>query len=92
MGCGLRSGPTFKKALCRTCPVVGRRTKKIKGKMTEEHESDRVGKYAPYFQGNTILRILDLVAAMEPMTLFLIVADLRTRSLAGLKKNPSWGN
>ena len=41
---------------------------------------------APYFQGNTILPILDLVAAVEPKTLSLIVTKLRTRRLAGLKK------
>ena len=58
----------------------------IKGKTAEEHERDRVGKYAPYFQGNTILPITDLVAVVEPKTLSLIVTDLRTRRLAGLKK------
>ena len=34
--------------------------------MAEEHETDRVGKYAPYFQGNTILPIPNLLAAMVP--------------------------
>ena len=62
----------------------------IKGKAAVEHERDWVGKYAPYFQGNTILPIPDLVAAVEPKTLSLIVTDLRTRRLAGLKKESSW--
>ena len=42
-------------------------------------------KYAPYFQGNTILTIPDLVATVEPKTLSFIVTDIRTRRLAGLK-------
>ena len=58
----------------------------IKGKNAEEHKRDRVGKYAPYFQDNTILPIPNLVAAVEPKTLSLIVTDLRTRRLTGLKK------
>ena len=29
VGCGPASGPTLIKALCRTCPVVGRRTNKV---------------------------------------------------------------
>ena len=58
----------------------------IKRKTAEEHEKDRVGKYVAYFQGTTILSILDLVAAVEHRTLSLIVTDLRTRRLAGLKK------
>ena len=58
----------------------------IKREMVGEDKRDRVGKYAPYFQGNTILLIPELVAAVEPKTLFLIVTDLRTRRLAGLKK------
>ena len=44
-----------------------------KGKTVEEHEMDRVSKYAPYFQGNTTLPIPDLVVAMKPKTLSLIV-------------------
>ena len=58
----------------------------IKEKTTEENERYRVGKYAPYSQSNTILPIPDLVAVMEPKTLSLIVTDLRTRGLTGLKK------
>ena len=63
----------------------------IKGKTAEEHERDRVGKYAPYFQCNTILPIPDLMAAVESKTLSLIVTDLRTRRLADLKKGILWG-
>ena len=29
MGCGPASGPALKKALCPTCPVVGRRINKV---------------------------------------------------------------
>ena len=58
----------------------------IKKKSAEDHEKDRVGKYAPYFQDNHILPLLELVAAAEPKTLSFIISDLRTRRLAGLKK------
>ena len=43
-------------------------------------------KYAQYFQGNRILPIPELVEAVQPNTLSLIVTDIRTRRLAGLKK------
>ena len=57
-----------------------------KEKSPEEHEKDRVGKYTPYFKDNTILPIPELVVEAEPKTLSFIVTDLRTRRLAGLKK------
>ena len=42
-------------------------------------------KYAQYFQGNRILPFPDLVEAVQPKTLSLIVTDIRIRRLAGLK-------
>ena len=47
---------------------------------------DTAEKYAQYFQGNRILPIPELVEAVQPKTLSLIVTDMRTRRLAGLKK------
>ena len=55
-----------------------------KKKTPEDHEKDRVSKYAPYFKENTILLILELVAKTEPKTLSFIVIDLRTWRRAGL--------
>ena len=42
---------------------------KLRKKSPEEHENDRVGKYAPYFKDNTILPIPELVAEVESKTL-----------------------
>ena len=53
----------------------------IKKKSQEEHEKDRVGKYAPYFKESTILPIPELVTEVEPKTLSFIVTDLRTLRL-----------
>ena len=57
-----------------------------KKKSPEDHENDRVTKYAKYFKDNEILPIPELVEAVEPKTLSFVVTDLRTRRLAGLKK------
>ena len=79
----------------RSLPVPFKRTKKkntsrpsnaIKKKLPHEYERDRVGKYAPYFRGNEILPIPEIVAEVEPKTLSFIITDLRTRKLAGIKK------
>ena len=55
-------------------------------KSSEDHENDRVTKYAEYFKENEILPIPELIEAVEPKTLSFVVTDLRTRRLAGLKK------
>ena len=41
----------------------------IKKRSAEDYKKDKVGKYAPYFQGNHILSIPKLVTAVEPKTL-----------------------
>ena len=58
----------------------------IKKKSAEDREKDRVEKYALYFQGILILHIPEFGAAVEPKNLSFIITDLRTRRLAGLKK------
>ena len=45
-----------------------------------------VGKYAVYFKETEIFPIPELVAEVEPKTLFYIIADLRTRTLAGIRQ------
>ena len=49
-----------------------------KKKTLEDHEKDRVGKYAPYFKDSIILPIPELLAETEPKTLSFIVKDLRS--------------
>ena len=55
-------------------------------KTAQDCKKDRVEKYAQYFKGNRILPIPELVEAVQPKTLSLIVSDIKTRRLAGLKK------
>ena len=55
-------------------------------KSLQDYKKNRAEKYAQYFQGNRILPILELVEAVKPKTLSLIVTDIKTRILAGLKK------
>ena len=57
----------------------------IKRKTPEEYEKDRVGKYAQYFQGNTILPMPEM-EALKPRILSLVISDLKTRKLAGLRR------
>ena len=59
---------------------------KRKKKHPKTIKKDRTEKYAQYFKGNHILPIPELVEAVEPKTLSLIVSDIKTRRLAGLKK------
>ena len=56
-------------------------------KLPQDYKKDRVEKYAQYFKGNRILPIPKLVEAVQPKTLSLIVSDIKTRRLAGLKKD-----
>ena len=59
---------------------------KIQQKDPEEYEKDRVGKYAEFFKGNEILPIPELLEKLEPRIVSLVVTDLKTRRLVGLKK------
>ena len=51
-----------------------------------DYERDRVEKYAKYFKGNEIQRIPELVEKLTPRILSLVVSDLKTKRLVGLKK------
>ena len=51
-----------------------------------DYERDRVEKYAKYFKGNEILPIPELVGKLTPRILSLVVSDLKTKRLVGLKK------
>ena len=51
-----------------------------------DYERDRVEKYAKYFKGNEILPIPELVEKFTPRILSLVVSDLKTKRLVGLKK------
>ena len=59
---------------------------KVQQRGPDDFERDRVGKYAQYFVGNEILPIPEIVEALEPRILSLVVSDLKTRRLVGLKK------
>ena len=59
---------------------------KIQQKNPEEYEKDRVGKYAKYFKGNEILPIPELLQKLEHRIVSLVVTDLKSRWLVGLKK------
>ena len=51
-----------------------------------DYERDRVEKYAKYFKGNEILPIPELVEKLMPRILSLVVSDLKSKRLVGLKK------
>ena len=51
-----------------------------------DFERDRVGKYAKYFKGNEILPIPEIVEKLTPRILSLVISDLKTKRLVGLKK------
>ena len=58
---------------------------KVQQRGPEDYERDRVGKYAQYFKGNEILPIPEIVQQMEPRILSLVISDLKTKRLVGLK-------
>ena len=60
---------------------------KIQQKGPEDNDRDRASEYAQCFHGNVILPIFDISKALEPWILFLVVTDLKTRRLTGLKKD-----
>ena len=45
-----------------------------------------MGKYAKYFIGNEILPIPEIVKQLEPRILSLVISDIKTKRLVGLKK------
>ena len=51
-----------------------------------DYERDRVEKYAKYFKANEILPIPELEKKLTPRILSLVVLDLKTKRLVGLKK------
>ena len=59
---------------------------KVQQRDPEEYENDQVGKYAEYFKGNEILPIPEILQKLESRILSLVVTDLKTRRLVGLKK------
>ena len=87
--------PSLPSELGSTIPP-GQRTKpespspspwKIQQKNPEDYEKDRVGKYADYFKGNEILPIPEILQKIEPRIVSLVVTDLKSRRLVGLKKD-----
>ena len=59
---------------------------KTQAKGPDDHEKDRVGKYAQYFKDNEILPIPEIIERLELRILSLVVSDLKTRRLVGLRK------
>ena len=55
-------------------------------KNPSDYARDGAEKYANYFKEGEILPIPELVEAVEPKTLSFVVTDLKTKRLAGLKK------
>ena len=68
-------------------PQEKKKRKKKEKKSSEQHEKDRVGKYALYFKGMEILPLQELVAETEPNTRSYIITDLRNKRLAGIRKD-----
>ena len=58
----------------------------VNKKSARDYKRDRVEKYATYFKDGEILPIPELVQALEPKTSSFVVTDLKTKRLAGLKK------
>ena len=59
---------------------------KIKQRAPEEYEKDRVGRYAEDFKGNEILPIPEILQRLELRIVSLVVSDIKTKRLVGLKK------
>ena len=58
----------------------------VNQKNPSDYARDRAEKYANYFKEGEILSIPELVKEVEPKTLSFVVTDLKTKRLAGLKK------
>ena len=70
------------KSVWNTSLLVGTNEKKS----PEDYANDRA-KYIQFFKGNRILPRLDLVEVVQPKIISFIVTDLKTRRLAGIKKD-----
>ena len=66
--------------------TVSRSLQCVNKNSASDYARDRVEKYANYFKDGEILPIPELVEAVEPKTLSFVVTDLKTKRLAGLKK------
>ena len=58
----------------------------VNKKSPSDYARDRVEKYKQYFKDGEILPIPELVEAVEPKTLSFVVTDIKTKRLAGIKK------
>ena len=58
----------------------------VNKKSPSDYARDRVEKYEQYFKDGEILPIPELVEAVEPKTLSFVVTDIKTKRLAGIKK------
>ena len=58
----------------------------VNKKSPRDYARDRVEKYEKYFKDGEILPIPELVEAVEPKTLSFVVTDIKTKRLAGFKK------
>ena len=58
----------------------------VNKKSPSDYTRDRVEKYEQYFKDREILPITELVEAVEPKTLSFVVTDIKTKRLAGIKK------
>ena len=67
-------------------PTTPARAWKIQQRDPEDYKKDRVGKYAEFFVGNEISPIPEIVEKIEPRIVSLVVTDLKTRRLVGLKR------
>ena len=58
----------------------------VNKKFPSVYARDKVEKYEQYFKDGEILTIPELVEAVEPKTLSFVVTDIKTKRLAGIKK------
>ena len=61
-------------------------TWKVKHRDPGDYERDRMGKYADFFVGNEILPIPGIMDKIEPRIVSLVVTDIKTKRLVGLKR------
>ena len=67
-------------------PSTPASTWKVKQRDPEEYDRDRMGKYTEFFVGNEILPIPEIMDKIEPQIVLLVVTDLKSRRLVGLKR------
>ena len=54
---------------------------KVYRKTPEDYERNRIGKYAPYFQGNVILLIPEVANVLQPLIALPVVFDIKKGDL-----------